>query len=323
MYKFLVFLLINMAVSTTSVQGKMIELLNVSYDPTRELYKEINTIFLETHNGIKINQSHGGSGKQARSIIFGLKADVATLAIANDVDALVENRLVRNDWRTKLPNNSAPYKSTIVFLVKKGNPKGIHDWDDLVKDGISVITPNPKTSGGAIWNYVAAWGFAIKQYKDEAQAQTFMKKLFKNVPLLDTGARASTITFVKRGIGDVLLAWENEALLVVNKLDKDKFEIVMPSRSIEIDLPVAVVESVTNKKGTTKLAYEYLNFMFSKKAQEVIAKHYYRPFDPVVYNDYKDLFSEIKMFKLSDMGDWKVFKAKHFSEGGIFDQLYR
>jgi sulfate/thiosulfate transport system substrate-binding protein len=303
--------------------GGTAELLNVSYDPTRELYKEINKLFTREHQNVEINQSHGGSGKQARSILYGLRADVATLAIANDIDMLAENGLVNEDWRLKLPNNSSPYRSTIVFLVKKDNPKKIQDWDDLVKDGIVVITPNPKISGGAIWNYIAAWGFAMEKYHDEEKAKAFMKKLFRNVPLLDTSARAATITFAKRGIGDVLLAWENEAMLVVNKLDKGKFDIIMPSVSVEVNLPVAVVESVTKKKVTTELAYEYLGFLFSEEAQNIIAKHYYRPTNLAIYSRYQYLFPDIKMIKLSDVGEWKEFKKKHFTEGGLFDQLYR
>lgn len=305
-----------------------LELLNVSYDPTRELYEEYNTLFArhwkeKTGQDVKIRQSHGGSGKQARSVIEGLKADVVTLALAYDIDAISERSgLIPSDWQSKYPNNSAPYTSTVVFLVKKGNPKHIKDWDDLVKDGVQVITPNPKSSGGARWNYLAAYGYALEKYgHDETKAKEFVKKLFANVPVLDTGARGSTTTFVQREIGDVLIAWENEALLAVEKLGQGRFEVVAPSISVLAEPPVAVVDKIAAKKGTLEAAREYLNFLYGKEAQEIIAKHFYRPSNPQIAAKHTNKFPKIKLLSISDFGGWKSAQQKHFDDGGVFDQI--
>lgn len=305
------------------------ELLNVSYDPTRELYEEYNELFTKhwkekTGEEIAIKQSHGGSGKQARSVIDGLQADVVTLALAYDVDAVAEKgKLMPLNWQEKLPHNSSPYTSTIVFLVKKGNPKGIKDWDDLVKDGIKVITPNPKTSGGARWNYLAAYGYAEKKFGgDKAKVKDFMQKLFANVPILDTGARGSTTTFVQRKIGDVLLAWENEAYLAINELGKDKFEIVAPSLSVLAEPSVAVVEKVADHKGNLDAARAYLSYLYSKDAQKIIAKHHYRPVDEDVAAETKDQFPQIELLTIKDFGGWKKAQKEHFDDGGLFDQIY-
>jgi len=305
-------------------------LLNVSYDPTRELYRDINAAFAadwkaKTGESVSIKQSHGGSGKQARSVIDGLEADVVTLALAFDIDALHEHGgLVPADWQKRLPDNSAPYTSTIVFLVRKGNPKAIRDWDDLVKPGIGVITPNPKTSGGARWNYLAAWGWAAKKYGGDAGAKDYIAKLFKNVPVLDTGARGATTTFVERGQGDVLLAWENEALLALAEGDgKDKFEIVLPSLSILAEPPVAVVDKVVDKHGTRKVAEEYLKHLYSADAQEIAAKNFYRPRDEKVAAKYASQFAPVKTFTIDDVfGGWSKAQATHFNDGGVFDQIY-
>ncbi len=322
------------AVVAISVCGKAhakdIEILNVSYDPTRELYEEINTQFAAEYKASKgdsvlINQSHGGSGKQARSVIDGLEADVVTLALAFDVDALADiGKLIPADWQKRLPNNSAPYTSTIVFLVRKGNPKRIKDWNDIVKPGISVVTPNPKTSGGARWNYLAAWAYAMKQPGgDEASAQAFVKALFKNVSVLDSGARGSTTTFVERGIGDVLLAWENEAFLAQKQLGVGKFEIVMPSLSILAEPPVTVVDKVVLRRGTRAVAEAYLNYLYTPAAQEIIAKHFYRPRDPAVAAKYSKQFPTLNMVTIDkDFGGWRAAQAKHFADGGTFDQIY-
>ncbi len=306
------------------------ELLNVSYDPTRELYEEYNTLFVKhwkekSGNDIIVKQSHGGSGKQARGVIDGLQADVVTLALAYDIDAIAEKgKLLPLNWQEKFPNNSSPYTSTIVFLVKKGNPKQIKDWGDLVKDGVQVITPNPKTSGGARWNHLAAYGYALKQFNnDEAKAQDFLKKLYANVPVFDTGARGATTTFVQRGIGDVLLAWENEAYLAVNELGKDKFDIIVPSISIIAEPPVTVVDKVANKKGTLDAAREYLNYLYSPEAQEIIAKNYYRPSDATVAAKYAHLFPKTDLLTIQDFGGWKAVQKKHFDDGGFFDQATR
>lgn len=307
-----------------------VTLLNVSYDPTRELYQEYNAAFAKywlakKGEKIAVNQSHGGSGKQARSVIDGLPADVVTLALAYDVDAIAEKSgLIPPDWQTKLPNNSAPYTSTIVFLVKKGNPKGIHDWNDLVRPGIAVITPNPKTSGGARWNYLAAWGYALKaNANDQAKAKEFVAKLYKNVPVLDSGARGSTTTFVERGIGDVLIAWENEANLAVNEIGKDKFEIVNPSVSILAEPSVAVVAKNAAKHGTLEAATAYLNYLYSPEGQEIAAKHYYRPRLLEVAAKYAARFPLIKLFTIDELfGGWKKAQATHFADGGVFDQIY-
>jgi sulfate/thiosulfate-binding protein len=306
------------------------ELLNVSYDPTRELYQELNEIFAKqwqakTGEAITIQQSHGGSGKQARAVIDGLEADVVTLALAYDIDAIARKGLIAQDWQKRLGNNSSPYTSTIVFLVRKGNPKGIKDWGDLTKSGVQVITPNPKTSGGARWNYLAAWGYALhKNNKDETAARNFVADLYRNVPVLDTGARGSTVTFVERGIGDVLLAWENEAFLALKEFGNDKFEIVVPSESILAEPPVTIVDKVVDAKGTRKQAEAYLNFLYSPEAQEIVAKNAYRPRNVEVQAKYKDAFPQIPLFTIDDeFGGWKKAQETHFADGGVFDQIYK
>ncbi len=306
------------------------ELLNVSYDPTREFYDDYNKLFAahwraKTGQDISIDQSHGGSGKQARAVIDGLQADVVTLALAYDIDAIAEkSKLLPLDWQSKYPNNSAPYTSTIVFLVRKGNPKHIRDWNDLVKPFTSVITPNPKTSGGARWNYLAAYGYALKKNNgDESKAEDFIKALFSNVPVLDTGARGATTTFVQRGIGDVLLAWENEAFLARNELGKDKFEIVVPSISILAEPPIAVVDKVASKKGNLDAAREYLNYLYSKEAQVLIGKHYYRPVDPDAVKQYAKQFPKLELLTIKDFGGWQEAQKKHFDDGGVFNKLYQ
>jgi len=312
-----------------AAEGKKVTLLNVSYDPTRELYVKINEAFTkklkaETGADLTIQQSHGGSGKQARAIIDGLEADVATLALAYDVDQLYQKKeLIGKHWQEKLPDNSSPYTSTIVFLVKKGNPKGIKDWDDIVKPGVEVITPNPKTSGGARWNYLAAWGYALKKYgNSEEKAKDFVKQLYKNVSVLDTGARGSTTTFVERGIGDVLLAWENEAFLAVNELGKDHFEIVVPSLSILAEPPVTVVDKFALKHGTVKVAKAYLNFLYTPEAQEIIAQNYYRPRLEAVAQKYAAQFPKVELVTIADFGGWQAAQKKHFADKGIFDEIY-
>jgi sulfate transport system substrate-binding protein len=312
-----------------SVQAKDITLLNVSYDPTRELYADYNAEFAKhwkakTGDKVTINQSHGGSSKQARSVIDGLPADVVTLAMSSDIDAIVNNgKLIAVNWESRLPNNSAPYTSTIVFLVRKGNPKGVKDWGDLVKPGVSVVTPNPKTSGGARWNYLAAWAWALKQPGgNDTTAQEFVKKLYKNVPVLDTGARGSTTTFVQRGIGDVLLAWENEAFLSIKELGPDKVEIVVPSVSILAEPSVSVVDRVSLRKGTREVANAYLEHLYSPASQELIAKHYYRPRDPAVLAKYAKVFPTIPtIVTIKDFGGWTKTQALHFGDGGIFDKI--
>jgi len=307
-----------------------VTLLNVSYDPTRELYQDFNTAFAKywkskTGQTVVIKQSHGGSGKQARAVIDGLEADVATLALAYDIDALAEfGGLIPKNWQTRLPYNSSPYTSTIVFLVRKGNPKGIKDWDDLIKPGVAVITPNPKTSGGARWNYLAAWGYALRKNRGNQQAaREFVAKIFKNVPVLDSGARGATITFVQRGIGDVLLAWENEAFLALNELGKDKFDIVVPSISILAEPPVTVVDKVVDKRGTRRVAEAYLKFLYTKEGQELAAKHYYRPRMKAVAARYADLFPKVKLLTIADFGGWAKAQQLHFADGGIFDRIYQ
>lgn len=306
-----------------------IEILNVSYDPTRELYQEFNEEFAkywqeEKGQTVTINQSHGGSGSQARSVIDGLDADVVTLALAYDIDAIAEKKLLDEGWIERLDNNSAPYTSTIVFLVRKGNPKGIKDWDDLVKDDVSVITPNPKTSGGARWNYLAAWGYALEKYgNDEAKAQQFVQNIFKRVEVLDSGARGSTTTFVEKEIGDVLIAWENEAFLAINELGEDKFEIVAPSISILAEPSIAVVDSVVDKKGTREVAEGYLDYLYTEVGQEIAAENYYRPRSEEVAAKYKDQFPNIQLFTIDDkFGSWKDAQQKHFADGGVFDSIY-
>jgi sulfate transport system substrate-binding protein len=314
-----------------SVAGaKNVELLNVSYDPTRELYQEFNTAFAahwkaESGEDITVEQSHGGSGKQARSIIDGLQADVATLALAYDIDALYQKGgLIPKDWQSRLPNNSAPYTSTILFLVRKGNPKGIKDWDDLVKPGISVITPNPKTSGGARWNYLAAWAYGLKKFNnDETQVRDFLAKLFKNVAVLDTGARGSTTTFVQREIGDVLLAWENEAFLALKEFGADKFEIVAPSLSILAEPSVTLVDKFADKHGTRKVAEAYLNYLYSDEGQDIAGKNFYRPRSEAAAQKYSSQFSKIELITIDDVfGGWQKAQTTHFSDGGTFDQIY-
>ncbi|MHA6878827.1 sulfate ABC transporter substrate-binding protein [Ralstonia pseudosolanacearum] len=305
-------------------------LLNVSYDPTRELYKEINAEFAkkwkaETGEDVTLRASHGGSGKQARSVIDGLEADVVTLALGYDIDAIAEKGLTGKDWQKRLPHNASPYTSTIVFLVRKGNPKGIKDWNDLVKPGIAVITPNPKTSGGARWNYLAAWAYALKQPGgSEASAKAFVQKLYRNVPVLDSGARGATTTFTERGIGDVLIAWEDEALLATRVEGKDRFDVVVPSVSILAEPPVAVVDKVADKKGTRKAAEAYLKFLYSPQGQEIGAKHFYRPTDPAVARKHESAFPQVKLVTIDDtFGGWQKAQKAHFADGGQFDQLYQ
>jgi len=329
--KFLVTRLLAAALLTSPLAAQAdTTLLNVSYDPTREFYQEFNQEFArdwktKTGENVTIKQSHGGSGKQARAVIDGLEADVVTLALAYDVDAINEKtQLIPPDWQKRLSHNSAPYTSTIVFLVRKGNPKGIKDWGDLVKPGIQVITPNPKTSGGARWNYLAAWGYALGlPGGNEQSAKTFVSQLFKNVPVLDSGARGATNTFVQRGLGDVLLAWENEAILSVNELGPDKFDIVVPSVSILAEPPVTVVDGFAKKHGTEKVAKAYLDYLYSPVGQKLAAKHYYRPREPK-YADPKDqaLFPKVKLFTIDQLfGGWQKAQRTHFADGGVFDLI--
>ncbi|NRR30145.1 sulfate ABC transporter substrate-binding protein [Oxalobacteraceae bacterium] len=307
-----------------------VSLLNVSYDPTRELYQDVNAAFAKnwlakTGDTVKIKQSHGGSGKQGRAVIDGLDADVVTLALAYDIDAIAERGLLHKDWQKRLQHNASPYTSTIVFLVRKGNPKGIKDWNDLVKPGVAVITPNPKTSGGARWNHLAAYGYALRQPGgSDAKARDFLKALYKNVPVLDSGARGATTTFVERGIGDVLIAWENEALLAIKELGPDKVDIIAPSVSILAEPPVSVVDKVADKRGTRKVAEAYLNFLYTDEAQEIIAKNYYRPAVEKEAKKYAAQFPKIKLFTLGDVaGDWTRAQKTHFADGGVFDQIYQ
>jgi sulfate transport system substrate-binding protein len=306
-----------------------VTLLNVSYDPTRELYDDYNKAFAKywearTGKKVTVRQSHGGSGKQARTVIDGLQADVVTLALAGDIDALAtQGKLLPANWQGRLPHNSAPYTSTIVFLVRKGNPKGIKDWGDLVKPGVSVITPNPKTSGGARWNYLAGWAWALKQPGgSEATATEYIRKLYKAVPVLDTGARGSLTTFAQRGIGDVFISWENEAFLAVKEIGVDKFEIVVPSLSILAEPPVAVVDKVALRKGTADVARAYLEHLYSKEGQEIVAKHYYRPRDPEVAAKYANVFPKVNLVTIADFGGWAAAQKKHFADGGVFDKIY-
>ncbi|CAN5216986.1 sulfate ABC transporter substrate-binding protein [soil metagenome] len=322
-------LVIGSLLLATSAFAADVSLLNVSYDPTRELYADFNKAFSaayqkDTGKSIEIKQSHGGSGSQARSVIDGLQADVVTLALAYDIDAIANKNLLAKDWQTRLPQNSAPYTSTIVFLVRKGNPKGIKDWDDLVKSGVQVITPNPKTSGGARWNYLAAWGYALKKYGSEDKAKQFVGDIYKNVPVLDTGARGSTVTFVERGVGDVLLAWENEAFLAVKEFGKDKFEIVAPPLSILAEPPVAIVDTVVEKKGTRAAAEAYLKYWYTREGQEIAARNFYRPRDAAVGEKYADSFAKVSLFTIDDVfGGWTKAQKEHFGEGGVFDQIYK
>lgn len=307
-----------------------VTLFNVSYDPTRELYQEFNAAFAahwkaKTGQNVIVKQSHGGSGKQARAVIDGLDADVVTLALAYDIDAIYEKaRLIPKDWQTRLPHNSSPYTSTIVFLVRTGNPKKIKDWDDVARPGISVITPNPKTSGGARWNYLAAWGYALRKYgNDEAKAKDFVTRLYNNVPVLDSGARGSTTTFVQRGIGDVFLSWENEAFLAVKELGPNKFEIVVPSLSILAEPPVTIVDNVVDKHKTRAVAQAYLDYLYTDKGQEIIAKNYYRPRLKSVAARYAKHFPKVNLFTIDEVfGGWKKAQKIHFADGGTFDQIY-
>jgi sulfate transport system substrate-binding protein len=313
-----------------TAHAKDITLLNVSYDPTRELYVDFNKAFAahwkaKTGDVVTVKQSHGGSGKQARSVIDGLEADVVTLALAADVDALhTKAGLIPADWQKRVAHNSSPYTSTIVFLVRKGNPKDIKDWGDLVKPGVSVVTPNPKTSGGARWNYLAAWGYALqKNANDAKKAQDFVTALYGNVPVLDSGARGSLLTFTERGIGDVFISWENEAFLATKELGPDKFEIVVPSVSILAEPPVTVVDKVVDKRGTREVATAYLQYLYGPEGQEIAAKNYYRPTDPKVAARYADKFPKVYLFKIDDVfGGWTQAQKTHFSDGGVFDQIY-
>jgi sulfate transport system substrate-binding protein len=319
-----------LAAAATGVAAD-VDLLNVSYDPTRELYQDFNAAFAKhweakTGEKVAIKQSHGGSGKQARAVIDGLPADVVTLALAYDIDEIAaRSRLLVKDWQKRLPHNSAPYTSTIVFLVRKGNPKGIRDWDDLVRPGLSVITPNPKTSGGARWNYLAAWGFALKKSgNDENKAKEFVALLYRNVPVLDSGARGSTTTFVERGIGDVFISWENEAFLAVKELGPEKFQIVVPSVSILAEPPVAIVDKVVDKVGTRKVAQAYLEYLYSEEGQDIAGRNFYRPKDRKVAAKYDKQFPEIKLFTIDELfGGWQKAQKAHFADGAIFDQIFQ
>ena len=305
-----------------------VQLLNVSYDPTRELYKDFNAAFAadwktKTGQTVTISQSHGGSGKQARSVMDGLNADIVTLALAYDIDEISKQKLLSADWQKCLPDNSTPYTSTIVFLVRKGNPKNIKDWDDLVRPNVQVITPNPKTSGGARWNHLAAWVYALKKSNgSEVFAREFLGKLYANVQVLDSGARGSTTTFVERGIGDVLIAWENEAIMSEKELGKDKFVIVVPSISILAEPPVAVVDKNVDKKGTRAVAQAYLEYLYTAQGQEIAAQHFYRPRNESVAQKYAAQFPQVTLFTIQDVGGWAAAQKKHFSDGGIFDQIY-
>ncbi|MCO5118762.1 MAG: sulfate ABC transporter substrate-binding protein [Burkholderiaceae bacterium] len=319
-----------LALAASGVHAREISLLNVSYDPTRELYVEFNKAFAahwqkKTGDTLIVRQSHGGSGKQARSVIDGLEADVVTLALAYDIGELEKKgKLIPADWQRRLPHNSAPYTSTIVFLVRTGNPTGIKDWDDLVKPGISVVTPNPKTSGGARWNYLAAWGYALgKHGNDPAEAREFVGKLLGNVPVLDSGARGSLITFTQRGVGDVFISWENEAFLATKELGPDKFEIVVPSVSILAEPPVTVVDRTVDKRGTREVATAYLEYLYSPEGQDIAARNYYRPIDPAVAAKYENQFTRVKLFTIDEaFGGWDKAQTEHFADGGVFDQIY-
>ena len=307
-----------------------VQLLNVSYDPTRELYQELNAAFAKywkdkTGATVVVNQSHGGSGKQARAVVDGLEADVVTLALAYDIDAIAQSGLLARNWQTRLPNNSAPYTSTIVFLVRKGNPKGIKDWADLVRPGIVVVSPNPKTPGGARWNYLAAWGYPLKTNGgDETKAKDYVTRLYRNIPVLDTGARGATVTFVERGIGDVLVAWENEVLLAARELQKGQLEIVAPSVSILAEPPVAVVDRVAAKHNTKTVAQAYLEYLYTPEGQTIAARHYYRPRLAAVANKYEAQFPKVALFTIDEVfGGWAKAQRTHFADGGTFDQIYQ
>lgn len=320
-----------MVLAVALAQAKSIELLNVSYDPTREFYVQLNESFVaywkeKTGDDVVVKQSHGGSGKQARAILDGLPADVATLGLAYDINVLSERgKLLPADWQKRLPDNSSPYTSAIVFLVRKGNPKGIHDWDDLSKPGVKVITPNPKTSGGARWNFLAAWGFALKKWGNDAtKARAFVSAIYRNTPVLDTGARGSTITFVERGIGDVLISWENEALQVLHGKDKGEFQLVTPTTTILAEPPVAWLDRVTRRRGTTEVARGYLEFLYSEKGQRIAAENYYRPRHPKVASEFAKQFSPTQFFTVGEMfNGWENAQKTYFAEGGIFDQILR
>ena len=323
--------LVSIVFFATVAYGAPITFLNVSYDPTREFYQEVNSAFAKqwlakTSQTVSIRQSHGGSGKQARAVIDGIEASVVSLALAYDIDAIAENsKLLPRNWQSRLPNNSCPYTSTLVFLVRKGNPKKIKDWDDLIRDGISVITPNPKTSGVARWNYLAAWGFALrKNGGDEAKAKAFVTRLFKNVPVLDSGARGATTTFVERGIGDVLVNWENEVLLAVKELGKDKVEMVVPSVSILAEPPVALIDKVADKRNTRVVAQAYLEYLYSDEGQNLAGKHFYRPSNQQVLSRYSAQFPKVNLFTIDEIfGGWQKAHKIHFADGGTFDQIYQ
>ena len=310
--------------------GDTIELLNVSYDPTRELYQEFNAAFAEdwqrrTGQQVIVRQSHGGAGKQARAVMDGLEADVVTLALAYDIDAISRTGMIAADWQTRLPHNSCPYTSTMVFLVRKGNPKNIHDWDDLVRPDVSVITPNPKTSGAARWNYLAAWCYALrKNDNDEAKARDFVARLYRNVPVLDSGARGATTTFVQRGIGDVLIGWENEAILAIEKLGVGEVDMVVPSLSILAEPPVTVVDRFVDQHGTREVATAYLEFLYTERGQEIAARHHYRPIMESVAKKYAGKFPDVTLFSVDEVfGGWNAAQKTHFNDGGTFDQIYR
>ncbi len=321
--------MVTAACGSSSGKGSdTVELMNVSYDPTRELYENYNKAFSaywekEKGQKVTIKQSHGGSGKQSRAVIDGLKADVVTLALGYDIDAIQKKGLIKEGWQTKFEKNSSPYTSTIVFLVRKGNPKGIKDWNDLIKGDVKVITPNPKTSGGARWNYLAAWGYALHHNNNDTnKAKEFVQELFKHVPVLDTGARGATTTFVERGIGDVLIAWENEALLSIKELGPDKLDIVYPSESILAEPPVAVVDTNVDKKGTREVAEAYLKYLYSEEGQTIAAENFYRPTLESVKEKFKNNFKDLKLFSIDEFGGWAKAQQEHFSDGGVFDQIY-
>ncbi|GAF15075.1 LOW QUALITY PROTEIN: sulfate-binding protein Sbp [Bacillus sp. JCM 19045] len=324
-----IFALVSCQSESSSGDGGVIELLNVSYDPTRELYADVDDAFIDywqeqTGDTVKISVSHGGSGSQARSVLDGLEADVVTLALAYDIDVLQERELLDADCQSQFPEQSAPYTSTINFLVRKGNPKDIQDWDDLIREDVEVVTPNPKTSGGARWNYLAAWGYAEETFGSEDEAQTFVHDIYQNVAVLDSGARGATTSFVERGIGDVLLAWENEAILAANELGEDEFDIVTPSMSILTEPPVAIVDKVVDRKGTREVAEGYLEFLYTEEAQRLIADHHYRPRDQDILAEYSDTFPEVELFTINEkFGSWQEAQEKHFSDGGIFDAIYQ
>jgi sulfate/thiosulfate transport system substrate-binding protein len=322
---------LGLLLAPASIAAKELKLLNVSYDPTRELYRDVNEAFAKswkakTGDTLTIQQSHGGSGKQARSVIDGLEADVVTLALAYDIDAIAQKaRLLPTDWQKRLPHNSSPYTSTIIFLVRKGNPKGIKDWDDLAKPGVAVVTPNPKTSGGARWNYLAAWGYALGKFdKSDGKAKEFVSRLFKNVSVFDTGARGATTTFVQRGIGDVLISWENEAFLALKEFGSDKFEIVTPSVSILAEPPVALVDKVAKRKGTEPVAKAYLDFLYSEEGQDIAGRNFYRPRSETAAAKYASVFPKVALFTVDELfGGWQKAQKTHFNDGGVFDEIQR